>query len=340
MEFIKKVQWLFKTFKNPISVFLFSKRKINKCTFKFRDDKINNIEFTKDFDFSFSILSYWDGRPFPKEFIEFINNLDVNNEFLEYEGLKFKADNSSWIFFESDDYFDKFEIKDRVLLDIGGNVADTALKFVNSGGGKVYAFEPMHSLFEIALENIDLNPQYKNKICFYNKAISGKKGKIIIYESESNSGGHSQYHDGGIEYSLDAITIDDAINCFNILPDILKMDCEGCEYNIILNSDLSIFNDIIFEYHSGIVNKPYSILVKKLMEEGFTVKVYNKSQKDEIGIIHAWKDWFNYVNFMLFLKIKWIIMDDKNVSFLVESNQRIKIVIFKSICDIRIVSVS
>lgn len=289
-QLIKKVKWIVKTFKNPISVYLFTRRKINDCTFKFRDKKINDVKFTRDFDFSYPILLYWDKEePFPDKFINFFNNFDINSEFFEYAGLKFKVDTSSVIFFESDDYFDKFEIKNRVVLDVGGNVGDTALKFAKKGA-IVYAFEPMPSLFETALENIDLNPQYKDKIYFFNKAISGKNGKLTIYESEFNSGGHSQYQSDGKKYTVDALTIDSAINEFNITPDILKMDCEGCEYNIILNSDLSIFKDIIFEYHLGIVKKPYSILVEKLTEEGFNVNVYNNSPKDNVGIIHAQKE--------------------------------------------------
>ena len=149
--FIKKLKWMFKTFKNPISILLFYKGKTNKCTFKFRDKKINNIEFTKDFDFSNPIIMYWEKGPFPDQFINFINNFDIKKENFEYDGLKFKAHPSSWVFFEADDYFDKFEIKDRVVLDIGGNVGDTALKFAQKGA-IIYAFEPMPSLYEIALK--------------------------------------------------------------------------------------------------------------------------------------------------------------------------------------------
>ncbi|MEM3715123.1 MAG: FkbM family methyltransferase, partial [Nitrososphaeria archaeon] len=61
---------------------------------------------------------------------------------------------------------------------------------------------------------------------------------------------------------------------------ILKMDCEGCEYNLLNEDDETIkkFAMIQIEYHYG-----YEKLVDKLKESGFAVKytepreVYNRS---------------------------------------------------------------
>ena len=222
------------------------------------------------------------------QFITFLNDFDINKKYLEYDGLKFKNHPTSWIFFESDDYFDKFNVKDRVVMDIGGNVGDTALKFAKFGAN-VYAFEPVPYLSEIAKENINLNPEYKRKINFYNLAISHKNGELTIYEDDYNSGGHSQFYenDNLKKHLVKAITIDDAIKKFDIKPDVLKIDCEGCEFNIILHSDLSLFNFIILEHHSEIVKKPCTLLTDKLKEQGFKIEIPNYSPK--IGIIYAYK---------------------------------------------------
>jgi hypothetical protein len=44
------------------------------------------------------------------------------------------------------------------------------------------------------------------------------------------------------------------------------MDCEGCEYDIILNDykHVRLFRELIFEYHSYVVNKPVDELLNVL----------------------------------------------------------------------------
>lgn len=68
------------------------------------------------------------------------------------------------------------DYQDRYVIDIGGNIGDTALYFAKSGAN-VISFEPVKHLYELAVENVNLNPTLKDKITFVNKAIGGKKRK-------------------------------------------------------------------------------------------------------------------------------------------------------------------
>ncbi|WP_296804207.1 FkbM family methyltransferase [uncultured Methanobrevibacter sp.] len=68
------------------------------------------------------------------------------------------------------------DYQDRYVIDIGGNIGDTALYFVKSGAN-VISFEPGKHLYELAVENVNLNPTLKDKITFVNKTIGGKKRK-------------------------------------------------------------------------------------------------------------------------------------------------------------------
>ncbi|MEM3859552.1 MAG: FkbM family methyltransferase [Candidatus Micrarchaeaceae archaeon] len=66
-------------------------------------------------------------------------------------------------------------------------------------------------------------------------------------------------------------TLAEMVRKFKIKDRILKMDCEGCEYGIILNAKpetLKKFDQIMIEYHYG-----YKNLVRKLKEAGFHVKI-------------------------------------------------------------------
>ena len=68
---------------------------------------------------------------------------------------------------------------------------------------------------------------------------------------------------------ISTITLQDIIKDFDVSDAILKLDCEGCEYETILNSSSEIlqkFTDIQIEYHNG-----YQNLEKKLLSVGFEV---------------------------------------------------------------------
>jgi hypothetical protein len=77
------------------------------------------------------------------------------------------------------------------------------------------------------------------------------------------------------------------------------MDCEGCEYNIILKDYDTIkeFNEIISKYHG----KNTRILVNKLLEKlnnDFECKIIKEKSKD-IELIHCIRK--NNLNFILII---------------------------------------
>ena len=184
------------------------------------------------------------------------------------------------------------DLKDKIIVDIGGNIGDTALQFAKQGA-EVYSFEPVPPIYDIALKNIDLNPDLKDKIHFYNYAISNKKGEIdIAYGGEGTSAGSSTYSKKGKVYKVNTITLKDILS--NLCPnvDLLQMDCEGSEYDIIPNSNLSMFKEIIIEYHQFITGIDYHVLLENLEKQGFIIdeifpcpgEIFSINQ---VGIIRA-----------------------------------------------------
>ncbi|MDR2830261.1 MAG: FkbM family methyltransferase [Methanobrevibacter sp.] len=126
------------------------------------------------------------------------------------------------------------------------------------------------------VENISLNEDLKDRIKLINKVVGCKNGKIkIFFDNINSSGGASKYIDAKNFQLIETVTIDAILNDYDIEPFILKLDCEGCEYDIILNTDLSKFNLIFFEYHAGIVGKDTIILFEKLENQGFKMEKYN-----------------------------------------------------------------
>ena len=70
------------------------------------------------------------------------------------------------------------------------------------------------------------------------------------------------------------------------------MDCEGSEFDIIPNSDLSMFKELSIEYHSVYRGINKDVLLDSLKGQGFEIKGIYKApgtdiKLEDIGIIHA-----------------------------------------------------
>lgn len=164
-----------------------------------------------------------------------------------------------------------------IVVDIGANIADSSIFFAVKGASKIISLEPYKYSYEMGLYNIELN-NLENVISFINAAY-GKDGYIEIEDKVSNIGSELKPFNGGIKIPI--MSIDTIINkyigvTFERL--LLKMDCEGCEYNLLeeKNEVIKKFDKILIEYHYG-----YEKLEIKLKKCGFKVKFTTP---------HKWKD--------------------------------------------------
>lgn len=188
--------------------------------------------------------------------------------------------------FFTDDVLNIIQYSGRHVIDIGGNIGDTALFFAKSGA-EVISFEPVPHLHNLAVENVKLNPKLENKIKLINKCVGGGRGKLNLDSSSTKE------YIGNDTCEMEVITIEDVLNEYEFTPDILKMDCEGCEFEIIKKCDLSMFNEILFEHHASIVNDSYKPLVEKLKIQGFNIEFYDSEgvngKFEDQGMIYAYK---------------------------------------------------
>jgi len=184
-----------------------------------------------------------------------------------------------------------FDVKGKDVVDVGANIGDTAIYFALKGAKHVYAFEPYPYSYNIAKKNIKLN-HLEDKITLLNEGC-GKSGFVTIKEEYENTGGTDlkNFKEGK---KIRIVSLDEIVKRFNLTHAALKVDCEGCEYDLILNASdkaLQAFDKIIMEYHYG-----YRNLVKRLRRAEFNVKyslpkyIYNTEAENSnmyLGLIYA-----------------------------------------------------
>ena len=158
------------------------------------------------------------------------------------------------------------DVKGRDVIDVGANIGDTALYFASKGAKHVYAYEPFPYFYRMAQCNVRINHLTK-KITLINEGC-GRNGRIKAYDGSNITCGNALIASNTGKW-IKVVDLKTIINEFKIKDGALKLDCEGCEYRLLLGSrdeTLNCFKEIIVKYHYG-----YANLVNKLRSAGFEV---------------------------------------------------------------------
>lgn len=182
MKKIKNLIEYFQYLKNPIETLQLKFGIKKECEIKIKNTSysiiLNNV---KALNHLMILLPTTVVEKYP-DLINYINDINSDNQVTEIDNIKYvNIYNEEFIkthpkeyyicieeYFR-DDQWDMINSKNKNIIDIGANNADTALYFAKNGAN-VIAFEPVKHLYELGLENINLNPQLKDKIQFINKA--------------------------------------------------------------------------------------------------------------------------------------------------------------------------
>lgn len=115
-----------------------------------------------------------------------------------------------------------------------------------------------------------LEKEYDN-IRFVDAAIGLSDGKMSFFESDSKISGsllqsHRNVDDLSTEYNVDVFSIDSLLIKYNISKvGLLKLDLEGAEFDLILNSSKSIWssiNQVYVEFHHHCTEYSYKDTLK------------------------------------------------------------------------------
>jgi len=202
------------------------------------------------------------------------------NQNFKYNGLEYKftfeqSDPSElWCIDEivtNNDYIlDQFvNQKNKVFVDIGANCGVATIILAKQNPESiVYSFEPDKNVFEIVKLNVE-NNNLKN-VRLFNMAITNNDiNTLTLCQHPRYSGGNTTYSNVNelkqffssniTHYDVECTSIDRLMSKYNIDEiELLKIDCEGAEYDIIFGSEnikQGKIRNMVGEFHNLRYNK-------------------------------------------------------------------------------------
>lgn len=173
---------------------------------------------------------------------------------------------------------------DDVIIDIGAHIgAFSLLAASKAKDGHVYAVEPCKESYEYLERNVLLNAL--SNVSTYRLALFGEKGAARLYYHPKDNSGHTITKMLSSEYEeVQMTTLEDFMRSANIdRCDLMKLNCEGAEFGIILNTPREVLERIrilLVLYHLDLATgDSEQHLVHHLNKCGFYTTITNRSRQ-------------------------------------------------------------
>ncbi|OAN48256.1 FkbM family methyltransferase [Chloroflexus islandicus] len=181
------------------------------------------------------------------------------------------------------------------VIDIGAGIGEfsivTAKEHPNC---HVYAIEPFPESFALLQENLRLNAI--GNVTALQTAIGVQSGQMLlatIGEAVQHSATKQATVIGSNTLAVPALSLEDIFQRYGIERcNFLKMDCEGCEFEVLLNANpvtLAQIDHLCLEYHNGCTAYAHTGLVQHLQRHGFAVKLAANPVHDDLGFLYAYR---------------------------------------------------
>jgi len=172
-----------------------------------------------------------------------------------------------------------------VVVDIGANVGVFSL-FAARTARMVYALEPASSNFS----RLVANTSRAQNVAPMRMACGGNDGSAVLDLSSNPVSFSLMTHSSGNSETVEVVTLASLFDRLKIAKcDFLKLDCEGAEFDIILNSAPALIRGIpriVMEYHDYLSERfSHRDLLQRLESLGFRVRIYN--HHETYGILEA-----------------------------------------------------
>lgn len=152
--------------------------------------------------------------------------------------------------------YDSLEIEGKLVIDIGANIGDLSVYFASRKAEKVLAIEPNKSSYQNLLKNIRANLM-DNFIFPFNAVLGCGCGFANTVNLTDISGTLFDGVQSTSEPDRESIPVKDINKILSKLSGrnvVLKIDCEGCKYDLIRcieDTNYSKIDQIFLEFHFG-----------------------------------------------------------------------------------------
>ena len=175
------------------------------------------------------------------------------------------------------------------VVDVGAHIGLFAVRAAPLAR-RLLSFEPERGNFEALRHNLSV-PRFSHVVA-ERKAVAGRRGRVSFYPS-ANPSAHSMIPAAGAEaVEVDAVTLADVFAEHGVERcDLLKLDCEGAEYEILRSVPDALWpriRRIGMEYHP-VADGGWSgaALEAFLTDRGYDCGLFPSRKKPEKGLLFA-----------------------------------------------------
>ena len=242
-------------------------------------------------------------RPLPQVLSMFLGRQRAERPVIEMQGLQFRARTAMdvWSLKETilDDYYERYGFKvgeDWSVIDIGGGIGDFTIQAAYyHPRNQVFAFEPTPSSFSLLQENLQLNQVSNARV--FPMAVWSSNSDVVI---DTAAGEPVQFTSEELRRDAGPIpgkVVVPGLSLASVFEktgiqtcDLMKLDCEGAEYEILFNAPEDILKRIeriVMEYHDNVVEYTHEDMARFLTEKGYHVDVFPNVVHNFLGYLRA-----------------------------------------------------
>jgi FkbM family methyltransferase len=177
------------------------------------------------------------------------------------------------------------------VLDVGGGIGDFAVMMGSRcPAGTVHSYEPMADSFSLLEHNLALNRV--TNVFAHQAAVAAGEGELTPRLPDLQPAALTRYvKDPSGEARVPAR---DLASVLDALPgaecDFMKIDCEGCEFDLLLSADPALLDRIhrmSLEFHDGFTPHRGTDLARHLRSHGYHVRLSGNPVHRRLGQIYA-----------------------------------------------------
>lgn len=178
------------------------------------------------------------------------------------------------------------------VVDVGAALGDYAVWAGRQlTRGRVIAVEPFPPSIELLKQNLRIN--LVNNCTVVEAAVAGQNGRTALHlvtgEAVQHSTAAGQMVSGDVDVTT--LTLHDLFAQNRVIYcDLLKLDCEGAEYDILFNADpatLSRITRICMEIHDGMTAHNHGEMQQFLESHGYATRLTPNPVHSHLAYLYA-----------------------------------------------------